>query len=388
MQYHGYHGDGLKLVLSENKFGWARNVRKHVELEEVMRYEATATKIKEGKERGKTITMAGDSTTRKRVGKYAVGGIHIRKNEVLPLPTLSVTRETEKNVAATTSEPIEILAIASEESPEVLYEAVDVHMTDSVSHNRKISTNLQEKYKREKPAGQVFCNAHTSLGMIHAINERISEIEQQMGVNNIMKSVLVEVVYEKKHGSVLAQSVYSTLALVDKEHSAMSWNYHTDFLDFLKRHGIKSHLFPYKDSRFDGLPRACGVLLFHWTHIQEWLKERGDITNKLSCFIRALENVKYLQMSMAVVASFGLHLVEPYNVKIKDKLTNHTTLIEFYQKLLNTLKEPLNSAFFSFDKPVFPFKNETLPAIIKHTYTNDVAVKVRETYIHLTSISW
>ena len=81
-----------------------------------------------------------------------------------------------------------------------------------------------------------------------------------MGVDNIMKSVLVEVVYEKKHGSVFAQSVYSTLVLVDKEHSAMSWNYQKDFL---KKHGIKYHLFPYKDCRFDGLPRACGVLLFH-----------------------------------------------------------------------------------------------------------------------------
>ena len=166
-------------------------------------------------------------------------------------------------------------------------------MSDSVNHNLSIASDLKEKYSREDQAGQVFCNAHTSLGLIEAINTKIHEIEEKVGVNNIFKQVLVEVSYEKKHSSIVAQVVYSLLSLIDREHSAKSWNYE-DFLDWLRRNNIKSYLFTYKDCRFDGLPRACSVVLFYWQHIQTWLKERSDIDNKLACFIRSITTLNPL----------------------------------------------------------------------------------------------
>ena len=69
-----------------------RIVREHIKLEEVRRLKAITNRVKEAKAEGKTITIAGDPTTKKSVGKYAVAGIHIGKEALLPLPTLSVTR--------------------------------------------------------------------------------------------------------------------------------------------------------------------------------------------------------------------------------------------------------------------------------------------------------
>ena len=45
---------------------------------------------------GATITHATDSTTRKVVGAFAPPGVHINKDEFLPLTTLPMSSETAK----------------------------------------------------------------------------------------------------------------------------------------------------------------------------------------------------------------------------------------------------------------------------------------------------
>ena len=182
-------------------------------------------------------------------------------------------------------------------------------MTDSVSHNKQIAQNLAEKYEREDPAGQVFCNIHSSLGISRAVNSCLSEIEAEMGIENIFKSVLVEVSYEKKHGSVAAQAVHAFLALIDAEHSAKTWNYHADFVQWLKTHNINPHFFQYRDDRFDGLAHGCALVLHLWKSYFSWLNERTDINNRLACYSRSMENVSYLRISLAVFAAFGIQLI-------------------------------------------------------------------------------
>jgi hypothetical protein len=65
------------------------------------------------------------------------------------------------------------------------------------------------------------------------LNKCLEEIEQEMGVKNILSTLIVDVEYEKHHGSLAAQCIYSLLALVDAEHSAKSWNRHAEFKTYL-----------------------------------------------------------------------------------------------------------------------------------------------------------
>lgn len=136
----------------------------------------------------------------------------------------------------------------------------------------------------------------------------LQEIEEAIGTGNILSSLMVDVEYEKRHGSLAAQCVYSLLALVDNEHSAKSWNKHAEFLMYLSENKIQSYLFHYKDNRFDGIGRAAAVLLFHWEDYFKWLNGRTDVTNKLACFSRSLENIKFLRLELLVLASFGLQV--------------------------------------------------------------------------------
>jgi hypothetical protein len=118
------------------------------------------------------ISLASDSTTRDRVGKFNVSGVHLGKDLVLPLPTLSVTTETIKEVAEASAMPLELLAAASGKVGSEIYKMIDCHVSDSVSHNKHISEELSKKYDRDLPAGQVFCNVHTALGLMSSMNKR------------------------------------------------------------------------------------------------------------------------------------------------------------------------------------------------------------------------
>ena len=353
-------------------------VLQNLNLGEVKRLDMIVQKIESLKKDQETmLTMAQDSTTRKQVGTYSTSGIHLGKNIVVPLPTLGVTSETSKNVAETHATHLEILAAAGGTSASEVYKSIDCHMTDSVSHNKHIAADLAEMFDRDQPAGQVFCNIHTSLGISRAINSGLSEIEAEMGVENIFKSVLVEVTYEKKHGSVVAQAVYAVLALIDAEHSAKTWNKHAEFLSWLKQHDIEPHFFQYRDDRFDGLAHGCALVLYLWDHVFAWLSERTDINNRLACYVRSMEKVPYLKISLAVFASFGIQLIEPFNATMFSNKTTHTSLIEFYSPLMQKLNDQITEKFFNFEQNVFGFCQEYFDGC-KMKYHPDVVKSVRD----------
>ena len=349
-----------------------------LQLGEVKRLDMISKKIESlQQEKEKMLTWAQDSTTRKQVGTYSVSGLHFGKELVIPLPTLSVTSETAANVADTHSAHLEILAAASGTSASELYQSVDCHMTDSVSHNKRIGQDLAEKYGRDEPAGQVFCNIHTSLGISRAVNTSLAEIEAEMGIENIFKSVLVEVSYDKKHGSVVAQAVHAFLALIDAEHSAKTWNKHADFVVHLKSQNKDAHFFQYRDDRFDGLAHGCALVLHLWETYFSWLKERSDINNRLACYVRSMENVSYLQISLAVFAAFGIQLIEPFNATMFSNKTTHTNLITFYSSLMDKLNEKITDNFFSFDENAFGFSNHYFQGC-KDKYHIDLVKRVSE----------
>ena len=293
------------------------------------------------------------------------------------MPTLSVTSETAANVADTHAAHLELVAAAGGTSASKLYQRIDTHMTDSVSHNKQIAHDLAEKYGREEPAGQVFCNIHTSLGISRAVNSSLSEIEAEMGIENIFKSVLVEVTYEKKHGSVVAQAVHAFLALIDAEHLAKTWNKHADFVMWLNAHDIVPHFFQYRDDRFDGLAHGCALVLHLWDSYFSWLRERTDINNRLACYIRSMETVSYLRISLAVFAAFGIHLIEPFNATMFSNQTTHTTLLVFYQSLMNKLDETVSENFFSFEVNAFGFPEEYFEGC-KQKYHSDLVKRVSD----------
>ena len=77
-----------------------------------------ANKIVEANSQGATITHATDSTTRKKVGSFAPSGLHINRDEYLPLPTLSISSETTNNISTGIKTTFDMLGAASEYTAE------------------------------------------------------------------------------------------------------------------------------------------------------------------------------------------------------------------------------------------------------------------------------
>ena len=101
-------------------------------------------RVLDAKSGGALLTHTTDSITRKAVETFAPAGIHINRNEYLQLPTLPITSETRNNTADSIATDFRLLVAARGISAE----EIDVHMTDSTSHNKGITENLAATEKK------------------------------------------------------------------------------------------------------------------------------------------------------------------------------------------------------------------------------------------------
>ena len=71
-------------------------------------------------------------------------------------------------------------------------------MTNSVSHNKFLSEDLPKLLELDHKAGQLFCSAHTNLGLCSSLNSSIHETELKHGLSHMMDGFIVEIDYESK----------------------------------------------------------------------------------------------------------------------------------------------------------------------------------------------
>ena len=189
---------------------------------------------------GALFTHTIDSITRKAVGKFAPAGIHINRNEYLPLPTLPIISETRNNTADSIATDFRLLVAARGISAE----EIDVHMTDSTSHNKGITENLaatekKRNFTEKKIAGQIFCNSHTKVRFDKGTAKTIHSIENKIRMQNIFSGFLLDIDIDQRKDSVsinyfLVSRLSCCLGLFGPENINKSWNYYKDFCKFLQ----------------------------------------------------------------------------------------------------------------------------------------------------------
>ena len=186
--------------IDQNTLPNERSVRDMAERIEAQGLAAESQEIITRSKEGEIITHAGHSTTKRHVGKFYVSGIHINKQTALPLPTVPVAREAREEIAQQAALGIEILAAAMDPpiSPAEIYKSVDLHLTDSVSHNKFLSEDVPKLFNLDTKPGQIFCSTHTGLGFCANMNTSISLIECKHGIKNILAGFAVDIEYESK----------------------------------------------------------------------------------------------------------------------------------------------------------------------------------------------
>ena len=181
-------------------------------------------KLENEKQKGKMITHASDSTTKKGVGQFMVQLLHIGQDLPFPLPILPICGETTQDIALQVDMGFEILAKVKGVSVEQVYSLVDTHMTDSTEHNKGFALLLSDMYDLDKPAGQLFCGTHTTLGFSNVMNKVMKQVEGDMKMDQVLKGFMVDMEIHSKNTSVAGQALDMCLKLVAPEYLDKQWN--------------------------------------------------------------------------------------------------------------------------------------------------------------------
>ena len=297
----------------------------------------------------------------------------------MPLPLLPIHGETRQDIAAQLSMGLDILSAVSGVPTKDLAEQVDTLMTDSTEHNKGVSVILQELYELDKPAGQLFCGVHTTLGFSPSMNSSVLRIELKMGLDKVLSTFMCSMELDSKNGSLAGQSLDMILKLVAPEFRHKSWNYYGQFTVYLEERGVELTLFCYKDSRFGCLSRAAAVLLFNYEHIAGFLASNPHISNKLACLVRELLSLPHMKVIFAAFALMGLYLIEPFYSRTIAVGATHTELGEFYRHLhTSLLNTKVDATIFSLASPIFPGVSQELFESVKESYGQNVVEVVKE----------
>ena len=331
------------------------------------------------------LTLASDSTTRREVGKFIGEGIHIGQGSAYPLPLLPISSESREDIALQLGMGLELMAISSNMKVEELAAMVDTLLTDSVEHNKGVNQILADMYDLSKPPGQLFCGSHTVLGFSNSMNQVVMKVELKMGLDKVLAGFMVGMELDSKHGSLAGQSLDMILRLVAPEFKHKSWNYHGTYKHYLQERGLDLTLFSYKDHRFGCLSRASAVCLNNYEHIEGFLSINPQISNKLACLIRELQNLPHLKVIYCVFALLGVHLIEPFYAITITTGTTHTMLTTFYKNLHTSLStQKVSADFLSLTKPFFPGISEKLFTGVKKSYGETVLKSVTDVAVEYT----
>ena len=372
--------DSQNFTYDRNTLPTAKAMREAFRKIEASSIKLIADKVVKAKDEDEAlITHATDSTTRKNVGSFSASGIHINKDMCLPLPTLPLACETTANICDQISTEYEILAATSDEfDASELYSKTDTHMTDSTAHNKGIAAYLAVKHDLDEPAGQLYCDSHTTLGFDRSMSNIVKNIEEKMGQANIFSGFMLDVGLDKKQDTVSLSAVSWLLNLFGPDMIQKPWNYNKDFNAFMDRRGKKVYLLHLKDARFGYLSKCCGIVCHHWDDFVDFLISNENITNKLACLCRDALKLDYIKVICAVVASMGLHLIEPFHAKTISSRENHTSLKEFFTTLHHSLNNHrVTDEFFQFNVPQLHPVSPRLFEQVQSSYGAEVVASVK-----------
>ena len=132
------------------------------------------------------------------MGQFIVQGLHVGQDCPYPLPILSIHGETTEDIAMQVDMGMEMVAAVRGVKVKEIYKLVDTHITDSTEHNKGFAELLAEMYNLEKPAGQLFCGTHTTLGFSSAMNKVVRMLEAEMKMDQVLKGFMVELEIDTK----------------------------------------------------------------------------------------------------------------------------------------------------------------------------------------------
>ena len=154
-----------------------------------------------------------------------------------------------------------------------------------------------------------------------------------------------------KNDSIVGQFVDCITRLVGMELKHKPWNRGEEFKRYCTQQELSYEMFLYKDERFGCFPKACAVCIYSKEILKDFLTINTNIDNRLACLVRDIYDQEYAQLTMAVVAVFGVQLIEPFHAVTVSTTSTHMSLQVFFRNLYTKMKTSITEDFFQMATP-------------------------------------
>ena len=79
-----------------------------------------------------------------------------------------------------------------------------------------------------------------------------------------------------------------------------------------------------------------------------------SIDNRLEYIVRDIFHQEYAQLAIAVLAVFGVQMIEPFNAPIVNKNSSHKRVQILSKELYHQRLKQIDKDFFLLEKPCYP----------------------------------
>ena len=200
------------------------------------------------------------------------------------------------------------LAVLANSTVDELKSQIDFWMTDRAGECETLLQNLGVD------KGQMLkCSAHIILGIDHAIDKVYRNVEQKIGVHQLLEVTGGEKIFLSPSTSIHTLGLIAIAKLLSPSHAQHSVSLYTDFKSWMKNNELECHGFKgFVANRFGRIAELAKIYLVWRKWIQEFFSAVVDInSNKLVLAVSTFIENDWLTCCSEIYAEIGDLLIFP-----------------------------------------------------------------------------
>ena len=200
------------------------------------------------------------------------------------------------------------LAILANSTVDELKSEIDFWMTDRAGECESLLQNLGVDHSK-----MLKCSAHIILGIDHAIDKVYRNVEQKIGVHNLLEVTGGEKIFMSPSTSIHTLGLIAIAKLLSPSHAQHSVSLFTDFKSWMSSNGLECHKFKgFVANRFGRIAELAKEYLKWRKSIQEFFTVVVDInSNKLVLTVSTFIQNEWFAYCSEIYSMMGDFIIFP-----------------------------------------------------------------------------
>lgn len=257
------------------------------------------------------------------------------------------------------------LAILANSTVDELKSEIDFWMTDRAGECESLLQNLGVDQSK-----MLKCSAHIILGIDHAIDKVYRNVEQKIGVHNLLEVTGGEKIFMSPSTSIHTLGLIAIAKLLSPSHAQHSVSLFTDFKSWMSNNGLECHKFKgFVANRFGRIAELAKQYLTWRKSIQEFFTAVVDInSNKLVLAVSTFIQNEWFACCSEIYSMMGDLIIFPLMELLGiDKMgkRNEERTWAGVEKFLNSKLAQLGQLMKEWSDPLKTGKDKFKAAVIE-----------------------